>query len=254
MTEQTIATRQQLNNALVLQAAVAFADEGGLRGSACGRSPEARVVPMALYKHVANKDELLDGMVDVVFSEIQLPRETSLGRRHEAARDFDTRGAEAAPLGHRNDGVEASRTGEPAQPQRGDGMPAPAASHSRWLSTPIRFRRLHLRLRPAGTRHGFETADSAGEAATSRPGDQTLRATHTSPRSSPGSPSPIRQRHRVRLGLDLILAGLEELRRPGSAPQLTPAPGGIKHPGSLAAISCGRLAQAKDSPSRCPPG
>jgi AcrR family transcriptional regulator len=25
------------------------------------------VVPMALYKHVANKDELLDGMVDVVF-------------------------------------------------------------------------------------------------------------------------------------------------------------------------------------------
>jgi hypothetical protein len=28
---------------------------------------------MALYKHVANKDELLDGMVDIVFSEIELP-------------------------------------------------------------------------------------------------------------------------------------------------------------------------------------
>jgi hypothetical protein len=28
---------------------------------------------MALYKHVANKDELLDGMVDIVFSEIEVP-------------------------------------------------------------------------------------------------------------------------------------------------------------------------------------
>ena len=28
---------------------------------------------MALYKHIANKEELLDGMVDIVFSEIELP-------------------------------------------------------------------------------------------------------------------------------------------------------------------------------------
>ena len=28
---------------------------------------------MSLYKHVANKDDMLDGMVDVVFSEIDLP-------------------------------------------------------------------------------------------------------------------------------------------------------------------------------------
>jgi AcrR family transcriptional regulator len=31
------------------------------------------VVPMALYKHVANKDELLDGMIDIVFGEIEPP-------------------------------------------------------------------------------------------------------------------------------------------------------------------------------------
>ena len=31
-------------------------------------------MPMALYKHVANKEELLDGMVDIVFGEIELPR------------------------------------------------------------------------------------------------------------------------------------------------------------------------------------
>ncbi len=34
---------------------------------------ELGVVPMALYKHVANKDELLDGMVDIVFGEIESP-------------------------------------------------------------------------------------------------------------------------------------------------------------------------------------
>jgi AcrR family transcriptional regulator len=34
---------------------------------------ELGVVPMALYKHVANKDQLLDGMVDVIVGEIQPP-------------------------------------------------------------------------------------------------------------------------------------------------------------------------------------
>jgi AcrR family transcriptional regulator len=34
---------------------------------------ELGVVPMALYKHVANKEELLDGMVDIVFGEVEFP-------------------------------------------------------------------------------------------------------------------------------------------------------------------------------------
>ncbi len=40
-----------------------------------GLAQELGVVPMALYKHVANKEELLDGMVDIVFGEIELPPE-----------------------------------------------------------------------------------------------------------------------------------------------------------------------------------
>ena len=31
------------------------------------------VAPMALYRHVANKDDLIDAMVDVVFGEIGVP-------------------------------------------------------------------------------------------------------------------------------------------------------------------------------------
>src|ERR1700689_8566 len=74
MTNQKVATRKPLSRARVLGAGVALADEAGLEGfSMRGLAQELGVVPMALYKHVANKDELLDGMVDIVFSEIELP-------------------------------------------------------------------------------------------------------------------------------------------------------------------------------------
>src|ERR1035441_3935981 len=74
MTKQKIANRKPLSSARVLQAAVALADEAGLEAfSMRGLAQELGVVPMALYKHVANKEELLDGMVDIVFSEIELP-------------------------------------------------------------------------------------------------------------------------------------------------------------------------------------
>ena len=58
----------------MLEAAVALADEDGLEAFSMRRlAQELGVVPMALYKHVANKDELLDGMVDIVFAEIESP-------------------------------------------------------------------------------------------------------------------------------------------------------------------------------------
>ncbi len=74
MTKQKIASRKPLSSARVLQAAVALADAAGLEAfSMRGLAQELGVVPMALYKHVANKEELLDGMVDIVFGEIELP-------------------------------------------------------------------------------------------------------------------------------------------------------------------------------------
>jgi AcrR family transcriptional regulator len=74
MTQKTTTGRTRLSRPLVLQAAVALADEDGLEGSSMRRlAQQLGVVPMALYKHVANKDELLDGMVDIVFGEIESP-------------------------------------------------------------------------------------------------------------------------------------------------------------------------------------
>jgi AcrR family transcriptional regulator len=74
MTRQKIAIRKPLSRASVLQTAVALADRAGLEAfSMRALAQQLGVVPMALYKHFANKDELLDGMVDIVFSEIELP-------------------------------------------------------------------------------------------------------------------------------------------------------------------------------------
>ena len=63
--------RAPLNRDRVLRAAVALADVDGIEAlSMRNLAQELGVVPMALYKHVANKEELLDGMVDVIVGEI----------------------------------------------------------------------------------------------------------------------------------------------------------------------------------------
>jgi AcrR family transcriptional regulator len=67
--------RVPLNKARVLEAAVAFADEHGIEAlSMRSLSEGLGVVPMALYKHVTNKEELIDGMIDVVVGEIDPPK------------------------------------------------------------------------------------------------------------------------------------------------------------------------------------
>ena len=74
MSRQGPVQRVRLNRDRVLQAAVALADEIGIGPLSMRRlAQELDVVPMALYKHVAHKDELLDGMVDVIIAEIDPP-------------------------------------------------------------------------------------------------------------------------------------------------------------------------------------
>ena len=66
--------RKPLNRDRVLQAALAFADEFGIETLSMRKLGEVlNVEAMSLYKHVANKDEILDGMVDLVAAEIEVP-------------------------------------------------------------------------------------------------------------------------------------------------------------------------------------
>ncbi|WP_457030015.1 TetR/AcrR family transcriptional regulator C-terminal domain-containing protein [Kitasatospora sp. P5_F3] len=68
------AHRAPLSRDRVLRAAVALADGTGIDALSMRKlAQELGVVPMALYKHVANKDQLLDGMVDFVLGEIGPP-------------------------------------------------------------------------------------------------------------------------------------------------------------------------------------
>ena len=75
MAQRTEAGRRApLNRDRVLRAAVALADETGIESLSMRKlAKELGVVPMALYKHVAGKEELLDGMVDAVIGEIDPP-------------------------------------------------------------------------------------------------------------------------------------------------------------------------------------
>jgi AcrR family transcriptional regulator len=68
------APRQPLNAERVLRAALALADAGGPEALTMRRlGQELGVEAMSLYKHVANKDAILDGIVDLVVAEIALP-------------------------------------------------------------------------------------------------------------------------------------------------------------------------------------
>jgi AcrR family transcriptional regulator len=66
--------RPALTRERVLECALAVADAGGI-GSLTIRSlaAELGVKPMSVYHHVANKEEILDGIVDLVFAEMELP-------------------------------------------------------------------------------------------------------------------------------------------------------------------------------------
>jgi len=69
-------TRVPLTRERVLSTAVTLADQGGIESLSMRKLAQALdVVPMALYRHVANKDELLNTLVDVVIGEIDRPLE-----------------------------------------------------------------------------------------------------------------------------------------------------------------------------------
>ncbi len=65
--------RVRLSRDRILLAAIALADEAGIDALTMRKLGErVGVEAMSLYNHVANKDELLDGMIDGVFAEVRM--------------------------------------------------------------------------------------------------------------------------------------------------------------------------------------
>lgn len=72
--ESTEQTRLPLSRERAVAVAVALADREGLGALSMRRlAQRLGVEAMSLYHHVANKDEILGGMVEAVFAEIELP-------------------------------------------------------------------------------------------------------------------------------------------------------------------------------------
>jgi AcrR family transcriptional regulator len=99
----------------VLSAAVDVVDEAGL-GALTMRALGQRldVEAMSLYNHVANKDDILDGIVDLVVSEIDLPSDVvdwkeAMRQRATSARTVFARHSWASGL------VDSRQTSGPAR-------------------------------------------------------------------------------------------------------------------------------------------
>jgi AcrR family transcriptional regulator len=114
--------RQRLTRERILRAALAHADAGGLETLTMRTLADMLgVAPMALYRHVSNKDDLIDAMVDVVFSEVGVPAgggdwKTSMRKRAVAVREALTRHPWAVGL------MEARRSPGPANLRHHDAV------------------------------------------------------------------------------------------------------------------------------------
>jgi AcrR family transcriptional regulator len=215
--------RTPLSKARVLHAAVALADEVGLEAfSMRALAQELEVVPMALYKHVANKEELLDGMVDIVFSEIELPSADLDWRLAMRNRAMSTR--EALKRHNWAIGVMESRHPGPANLRyhnavmgclREAGFPFAMAVHAYSVQDAYIYG-FALQERDLG----FETPQSAGEAARKRADtigsfdDYPYLAEVVTKLPQTGYDTALE----FAWGLDLILDGLERLRHTEASP------------------------------------
>ena len=203
----------------MLEAAVALADEIGLEAfSMRGLAQELGVVPMALYKHVANKEELLDGMVDIVFSEMESPPaaqdwRSALRRRAVSAREalkrhswaiglMESRHPGPANLRHHNATMGCLRKA---------GFSFEMAIHA-YSAQDAYIYGFALQEKDLG----FDTPGQRRRSRADEGGGKAARSTTTriSPRSSTRLPQTgYDNALEFAWGLDLILDGLDRLRR-----------------------------------------
>jgi AcrR family transcriptional regulator len=208
-----VEARAPLNRERLLSVAIELADGGGLGALSMRKLAQALgVEAMSLYYYVANKDALLDGIVDVVVSEFVLPDEAG---DWKSALRASAISAHQALLRHR----WAARllTSAAIGPAR--------LHHMEWLLGQLR----QAGFSPTMTHHGYHALDShiigftlwevgfpddLGDLATTfleqLPVDQyPYLAEHIEQHLGPPESE---DRSEFEFGLDLILDGLERLR------------------------------------------
>ena len=99
-----VPSRVPLSRERVLRAAIALADESGIESVSMRRlGRELGVEAMSLYRHVANRDEVLNGIIEMVISEVEVPAQgaewkQAMRRRALSAREMLLRHSWASAL------------------------------------------------------------------------------------------------------------------------------------------------------------
>ena len=114
--------RVPLSRERIVQAAIDVADREGLQALTMRRlGAELGVEAMAVYKHVSGKDDILDGMVELVVSLIETPGDgldwrDAMRRRAMSAREVPSgRGSAGIPRAPRRPGLRRRRAAPPAR-------------------------------------------------------------------------------------------------------------------------------------------
>lgn len=202
----------------VLAGAVALADEIGVEPLTIRRLAEALGSrPMTLYGHVDNKDDILDGMVDLVFGEIEappgeLPWRPALRRRCVSARQVLRRHPWAVPL------MESRTSPGPRTLAHhdavlgcllGGGLPLPVVAHAYAVVDAFVYGFAVQEASLPGGGVGEEWDDVAGDVAAQLPADvfPHLAAFTAGYVLQPGYDFG----DSFEVGLDLVLDGIERL-------------------------------------------
>jgi AcrR family transcriptional regulator len=214
---ETAERRTPLTRERVLQAAVDLADRGGVEALSMRKlGQELGVDAMALYRHVRGKDDLLDGLVEVIVGQFDTPAtaddwKSALRQQAMAARAVMLRHPWARTV------LEERGTGGPATLVRVEA--ALATLHDGGFSIELAHHALHT----LGSRiFGFTQDLFEEEGPSDPPPDPAAVA-----RAMAGYPRIVELAQSVShegvlgrcdddvefaFGLDLILAGLERLR------------------------------------------
>jgi AcrR family transcriptional regulator len=81
--------KTKLSRDLILQTAAKIADRDGIQALTMRKlAQELSVEAMSIYHHVAHKNDLRDGMINLVFTRLNCPLERSIGNPHFALERF----------------------------------------------------------------------------------------------------------------------------------------------------------------------
>ena len=213
------ASRTPLSRERVLRAAIALADAGGIESLSMRKlGQELGVEAMSLYNHVANKDDIQSGIVEIVLAEIDVPTgadwKAALRRTAISSHEVFVRHRWACGLMMRRPRVSPTRMSwmeAVLRTLRQAGFSADLTHHAyHALDSHITGFTLWLVSMPFESKE--ELVDLAEGFLREIPADQyPYVIEHTHQHLEPASPDG---KTEFEFGLDLILDGLEQLRDP----------------------------------------